>query len=927
MGSMCRPAMIMLLVCILPGLKATAQSYQAVRGRVTDEMGKPLSFATIRVVQTDVSVLSGNEGYFSLQVPDYLHELTYTVSHAGKESLTRTIAAAQYGQLQLVTLPNLSLQLNTVEVNGVRKATTASNSSIFFDREAIEQVQALSVVNVLGYLPGQTILKPNVSIQAVQPIMLRSSIQRGDLEQELNNAFGVSIQLDGATLSNDANMQTTNPGFMFIGSANDIQHPENNFIRDRSQRNGTLYSRYSSISANNGVDLRQIPAENIENIEVISGVASARYGDYTTGVVIINRQAGITPWRVNIRTNEGTQNIGINKGLRLTPKLGTVNISFDYLHSNDDPRNKLKAYERLGGGLIWTYQQKEARFKNTVSIDYNTTIDKTHRDPDEGRQRMARFNNTNFRISNRSEWLIKKPWLYNVQLSGSFSRSRQESYDQYYMNSKPVIPVVTATEPSVYEGYFAPGYYLAMHHVIGIPVNGSARLETNSIFRFNKANVYKLTLGANYSYSGNHGPGVLFDPERPRFDNMGYKNDRPRRFDNLPVQHNAGVYMENNFTTRLLGRVFTANAGVRGDIQNNFFTLSPRINTNWKLTRQLSLKAAYGIATKAPSLSQVSPGDVYFDIPLINSYSSNPLQQLYLVQTEIVKVSRLDIKPYRSITFETGLSWDTRAVKASLFYFNRLSKDGFAQITTLYPLTVAKYDTVSVPGQRLQYFPSGRDTVYNLTYGRLSNGTYNSTNGLELMISIAKIRAIQTSFAFNTSFYSTYSLNNTDDVLMPDVPDFTKEAVFGVFKNQEHKSKTIKSTVVSTTHIPALRMAVMLTGELFWVERTETLPSAVYPSGYYTKEGIYFPLTPEQAREPEYAHLRKVASDLTVSYSPAFFYPNIHLRLSKEIGNALRFSFNAFNVFNIRPVQKRRTGYWYYNGQPSFSAEMIFTLK
>jgi len=65
-----------------------------------------------------------------------------------------------------------------------------------------------------------------------------------------------------------------------------------------------------------------------------------------------------------------------------------------------------------------------------------------------------------------------------------------------------------------------------------------------------------------------------------------------------------------------------------------------------------------------------------------------------------------------------------------------------------------------------------------------------------------------------------------------------------------------------------------------------------------------------------------------VVYRPAFFYPNIHMRLSKEIGNLLRFSFNAYNVFNIRPVQRAvGGGYYYYNGQPSFGAEMTFTLK
>src|SRR5690606_10927275 len=119
--------------------------------------------------------------------------------------------------------------------------------------------------------------------------------------------------------------------------------------------------------------------------------------------------------RVNTRINEGTINTGVNTGFRVSPRLGIMNVSFDYLSSNNDPRNKLKAYQRVGGGLIWTYQQQSLlHFKNTFSLDVNTTLDQTRRDPDDSDQRLAKFKNQNFRVSNRSAWLIKKPWLYNI---------------------------------------------------------------------------------------------------------------------------------------------------------------------------------------------------------------------------------------------------------------------------------------------------------------------------------------------------------------------------------------------------------------------------------------------------------------------------------------------------------------------------------
>jgi hypothetical protein len=49
--------------------------------------------------------------------------------------------------------------------------------------------------------------------------------------------------------------------------------------------------------------------------------------------------------------------------------------------------------------------------------------------------------------------------------------------------------------------------------------------------------------------------------------------------------------------------------------------------------------------------------------------------------------------------------------------------------------------------------------------------------------------------------------------------------------------------------------------------------------------------------------------------------------MSKEIGDFLRFSFSAYNVFNIRPANSVGSGTFYFNGQPAYGAELIFSIK
>ncbi len=907
--------------------KETSVFATEIKGKVIDADGKPLSYASVQVVQTGITTVCKVDGTFEVAVPDRAGEVTLVVSYVGKTSVTKTISEKQFGTVQLIVLKDLSLKLDQVEINGVRKKTLASNSSIVFDREAIEQTQALSVTDVLKYLPGQSMVRPGATLQGSTVLTLRN-VTLPNSEQELNNAFGVSMQIDGVTVNNNANMQSMNPGRMGLISSNNISTP--NTLGDLSAKNGTLNSNYNGDVANSGVDLRQLQTENIENIEVISGVASARYGDYSTGVVIINRQAGITPLRASVRANEGTQNFGVSKGFAVSPALGVVNLSLDYLNSNDDPRNQLKSYDRLGGALLWTYHKKAGvQFKNTLSFDYNTTLDKTRVDPDDINQRMTRMGNRMLRVSNRSEWIVKKPWLYNVNLQMSYSRERQESYSQYYLNLRPVIGIADSDTTGTYEGYWAPGYYMAEQEVIGEPVTAAARIETSTFIKIKKMS-YRLMLGSNFNYSANKGPGVIVFADRPRFYQTGNKSDRARSYNYVPTQKNLGFYVENLFNTRLLDRYYTLNLGARADVQNQFFVVSPRINSNWRILRNLNWSFSYGIATKSPSLSQISPGNVYIDIPLANTYTGNADESLYLVHTRVVQADNSNLKPYRSRTFETGFSWDAKPFHASVHYFDRLMDNGFSTLTQLVPVVLPNYKVTPISGAKPAYEENGTYKTYNVTYNKINNGNYNHTRGFELMMSTDKIKSLATSFNMSLAYYSSYYLETNDEVSIPASDasiDYTRKSVYGVYSNQQSKGKNIKSTFTTTTHIPDLRLAVMLTGEVYWMNRSETMGSGVYPAGYLDKDLNYYSLTDKEARSADYAHLLRSPREEAVKRRPSFVYPNMHLRLSKEIGDYLRFSFNAFNAFNIRPTEIQNASIYYYNGRPSFGAELVFTIK
>jgi outer membrane receptor for ferrienterochelin and colicin len=892
-----------------------------VRGFVYDSERKPLLFATVRIEDLDLSTATNDKGAFMLQLPLALstlkEPLQLTVSHIGKETqlvqLTSSLSAAL-----VIVLKDRSLALPEVEFAAKRNSTRNSNSSIIFNRDAIEQSQALSIADVLQYLPGKTVTPPNVMDK--MNITLRS-VAEGT--HQLNNAFGTSLVLDGTAISNNANIQAVNIARNGVGSTGQI---------------GIGGNRTSNTNdfANNGIDLRQLSVESIESIEVISGVASARYGDFTDGAIIINRQAGVSPLRVGVRVRQSTYNVSVSKGLSLG-KWGSLNLGGDYLSSQEDPRDKLKSYERVNGSIAWTIGGgKRNRFKNTLSLDANTNFDQLRRDPDDGDQSAARFKNSSFRFNNRFSLNLRNFFIDQVSASVSYDWGRQESYDQVYLNTTTIRQLTQAMETGINEGYFVPGFYLATRHLIGTPVNGSARLDLTKQFHTGKL-LHSVVLGGNIQYSGNKGPGLLIDPERPRFSSTDGIMNRPNTYQrNLYTQTYGGAYLEDRITTRLFKRELSASLGLRADMQNGFFLLSPRLSSSYALSKKWKFKLAYGRATKAPSILQVNPGDVYYDIPLVSYYTNNPAENYYLAYTEVIRVQNLALKPYSSNSVETGFSYDGKLASFSAFFFQKENKDGFTTVSDLRTRTLPVYSVTPNPGQKPTVQPNGQTKEYVVRYNRMTNGLYSRNRGAELVVQTKKIAAIQTSVSFNTSWYTSYFYNNNPNFGTLDSDNLSENAVVGIYEKDESTSTTVKSGFVTTTHIPKLRLAVMLSGDWFWYDRTRYDEESQYPIAYLDRSMKYVALTKEEGRSTAYQHLWRSEEDRYFNSKIPYLYGNMHLRLTKEIGNSMRFSFNAYNFLYFRETARKQettttgsTAFRYYTLRtpPSFGAELLITIK
>lgn len=883
-------------------------------GRVIDGDKKAIKFATVLVDEVSGVFYTNANGEFAiLQKQLSSKQAILRISYVGKQTVMVTVLQAGYGQLQVITLQDRSLTLKDVVVSSQRKRSEVSNSAIVFDRDAIEQVQAFSLADILNNLPGKRMSAPD--LQYRQNITLRSAVANpNDKVQEANNSLGVAIYVDGFRQANDANMQNRNVGLRGMIGSTVTNH------KDPNQGNPSYDSPFG------GLDIRNIPADNIESIEVVSGVASAKYGELTDGAIIINRMAGKTPYQFSMRLNGSSTNYSLSKGVNLGPKSGALTFNANFLNSMQNPSNSRKNYRRFTGGVMWTTNPFTG-LRNTLSVDYAYKNDSAPVDPDDDTQQSTISLDRKVSITDRVSMQLQNPYLKNISLGVSFDQGYSNSYNQFLVN-KAVEPVADKDLTGIYEGYYIPGNYLATDHIIGRPYNFSTSLDMGNNFKTGKVN-HRLSLGSTFYLAGNSGEGIIADPNFPARGTSGMKSERPYNFDLQPTIRNVGFYLQDQLNYLLFGHLFTTNAGIRYDLQNGFASFQPRINTTYQLSNKWSVRGAYGIATKAPGMSQRYPAPTYFDIPLINVYNGKVNESLYLVYTQKVVHDNSDLKPSRSTQIELGVNADYGFFTTSLYGYYKKNRDGFNSTANFLQILLPQYNYTLVSGGKPTYQPTGNYTLYTSLSDQIIGNIARSDNyGVEWFLTTKKIEAVQTSFNMNTSL--SYSRSNNVGVTIALANEGIREAGgkawYGIYNATKSSNLSAMTKISSDTHIPKLGFVVTVMADIYWKNQQKTLDRSSEPVAYLDRYLNYYPITQFDTTNPDYGYLALTPQAATTVQSPPFVYGNLSFRLAKEIKKHIRFSVYAYNFLNIIPEYQNTilNTFTTYNSPVNVGGEISF---
>ncbi len=740
---------------------ATLHAQQiTIAGRVADEeTQKPIEFASILMKENGLWAITGADGTFRIKnIP------------AGKVVLTIQCLGYATRQIALdinkdiprlrINLKQENLKLDEVTVTAKRK-DNESTTSYTIDRAALDQQQLLNVSDIATLLPGGKTV--NATLMSDNRMALRSGSQ-----EKGNASFGTAIEVDGMRLDNNASAGETA-----------------------------------------GASTRTISSSNIESIEVVTGIPSVEYGDLSNGVVKVNTRKGKSPFIVEGKLNQHTQQIALNKGFDLGGHDGVLNVSLEHARSFSNAASPHTAYQRniLSLHYMNIFMRETTPLTLNVGLTGNIGGYNAESDPDNELDDYSKSRDNNLRAHFELNWLLNKKWITNLSLRGSLSTADRKSEDYTHTNSATTLANLHATE----EGYFmatdydsnpnAPiilgptGYWHVKQYHDSKPVNTSLRLKADWTRRFSKV-MSRLMLGAEYTGSRNNGQGTYYDDLRyaPTW--------REYRYDNLPALNNIALYAEEKVsisTSKLSTLEITA--GLRDDITiingseyGTVSSLSPRFNgryTFWKNRRKrvvsdLILHAGWGKSVKLPSFQVLYPSPSYYDIEVFRSPSTadnttvsawytrpskalyNPdLKWQYTNQTDIgiemnIKGTRVSLSAFHHRTYNPYMA--TSEYTPFSYYYTPVSAleglkiptDGrtYAINPTTGTVTVRSADgsTAIVPNNERRFYQSNT---------RYVNASPLDRYGLEWMIDFKQFKALNTSLRFDGNYYYYKSEDET----------------------------------------------------------------------------------------------------------------------------------------------------------------------
>lgn len=847
-------------------------SQKTISGKVlSKETGTSLSGVFVRDTKTENWTISDKDGNFSITIP-YFQDIELNFSILGKKEINQTLQNGQNTVTVYLEDNTLHLKEVTVTANKERKY-----SELTLGINAINNVQAFSLDDVLQQLPGQT--TADFSLNAYKNITFRTASTFKDAK-----AFGTSFMINDIPISNNENMQALSPNTP-SGAANDFGKDGNRFN-----------------NPNLGVDLREISTNNIEEIKVIQGIPSAKYGDLTSGLVLITTKVGNSPYRVSASIRDATSELNLTKGVKLNEN-NSMNFGFNFLDSKADPRDNLLNYQRVSGSLAWKTTDKHSKIKNTLNLSLRSNLDDAKHDPDKISADVVKNEKQGISISNNLMWKPSNLWLDGINMNSGFSYDRQFSRRERWIN-RSLTAATDSKEEGIHDAFILPSQYTSISTVEGIPISTFVNLETTKTIT-SKANwIHSLSFGLSGRSSSNKGEGrkssavgllnyyVLDDGGDTRLGYRDYDFNRTR------TETQFSAYLEDRVYKKFKeDEILNIDYGVRYENQSGNISLQPRINSSYSFNKTFRVRGGFGLSSKAPSLNQLYTGDRYIDRLLGNGIYVNPgVYQKAWILTVVTSGDNLNLKPSKSYKTEGGVDINLPFANINLTgYYNKLTNGFFGQQIPV-SKEIPKVNIITNGTEMPTYEVVGTENLYYIT-NSIQNKTNSSDMGIETMINFQKIKALNLDISMNASYVK--SKDDSKTINYYGSTNLLMAEKYGVYPSMPITNENFTASFNFSYHIPKVGLLLSLRSE-HTLLRTSYSATSKFPNGYLDSQLVYHEI-PEADRtdSQKYGHIIRTLTGTQTKLEDMLH--NFHLRLSKDFLNGFSVSFYSTNFLNLKP--------------------------
>ncbi|MDP3148912.1 MAG: TonB-dependent receptor [Ignavibacteria bacterium] len=694
-----------------------------VKGIIKDETGTPLYGASVLIKELKIGCATDTKGNYiikNIRPGDY----TLEVSFVGYEKATRKIKVVA----RLVVDLTFTLKASTFLIGGMVVTGQVDllpkdvSTKTTIQSGEIEHYQASSLKDVLDLVPGVQ-KTDNPGLGKTSQITVR-----GD-EGDGLSAFGTLVIVDGVPVSNNANLQ-----FEKLSG-----------------------SKFGGSNMGGGADLRMIPADNIESIEVITGLPSVRYGDVSAGVINVQTKIGASPNRLKLKNNPDTREGNLGGGFLIGDNGLSYNLNV--AQSERDIRKTGDEYLRLTGQAVFSSNYFDDALSMNNKFNFQKIFDE---EEPKGDVQQTKNYNRGFQLG-YTVWGKYKPvdllssWDYNAFVTMRRENTMKSGLKQSDLRILPNGDTVST--------------YLGKVETKGIEWTVGSRLEWNNVF-YTGDIIHKVMIGADPQYNANTGQGVIFDT---LFSYYGVESGRrPYSFDDIPGQFLLNFYAEDKMTGHLffdynimLGcryemyRPYKFNLkGLLGDgdlvnsHQGTYF--NPRASVMIYLSETNQIRLSAGITSKSPPMSNIYPPESV--VPFRNPYDSTTTYFRYDKRVP-------ELKAYREKQFE--FSYDQK-------FFNMIG----TSFSAYYKKRLNEPESQTVPVFFSTTYNNHLYVFYTDNYSIYQNLGWTESKGLEFSLKTNKVKPLNMEFQvvgsynFLKSGRSGYSFGSTPDTALGQYPNY-----------------------------------------------------------------------------------------------------------------------------------------------------------